>query len=105
EAPGGHLTRDEAAQVLEQDRHAAEGAVGQCARGLGPCLVESGPDHRVEPGVDRLDPGYRRLYQVLRADLAAAHEVGLRGGIKPGHIGHAWHATAPAAALPAEGER
>ena len=105
EAPGGHLTRDEAAQVLEHDRHAAERAVGQRARGLGPRLVEPGPDHRVQPGVDRLDPADRRLYQVLRADLAAAHEVGLRGGIQPGHIGHAWHATVPAAALVAEGER
>ena len=95
EARGGHLTGHEAAQVLEQDRHAAERAVRQRARGLGPSLVKPGPDHRAQPGVERLDPADRRLHQVLGADLAAAHEVGLGGGIKPGQIGHAWHGTAP----------
>ena len=55
------------AQVLQQERHAAEGAVGQ--RRVGGRLagvVEPADDHRVQHRVDPLDPLDRRLEQFGR---------------------------------------
>jgi hypothetical protein len=66
------LAGERAAQVLEQDRHAAERAVGQVARRLPPRLVEPGADHGVQLGIDLLDPGDGVLGQLRGAGLTAA---------------------------------
>src|SRR6266542_1308860 len=68
-------------------------AVWQLAAGLQPRSLEPGPDHGVKVWVDRLDPCDGRLHQVLRAKLAVANQVGLRGGVQPGRLDHATHAT------------
>ena len=65
-------------QVLEQERHAAEGAVGQVAGRRLARLVEQRRDHRVELGVQPLDALDRLVDQLGRAGLAA------RGRARPG---------------------
>jgi len=52
EPEGGHLAGDRAAQVLEQDGDAAEGAIGQVTFGLLAGSVEPGPDHRIQLWVE-----------------------------------------------------
>ncbi len=87
------LARDRAAQVLEQDRHAPERAIGQMAVGLQPGRVEPRPDHGVQLRVDRLDAGDGGLGQLLGTYLTAPDEIGLCRGVQPCHLGHIAHAT------------
>jgi hypothetical protein len=89
QAERGGLTRDRAAHVLVQDRHAAERAVGQVAVGLPSRRLEPGPDHGIQPRIDRLDPGDGSLGQLLGAHLAAAHQISLCDGIQPCRFGRA----------------
>ena len=49
------------ADILQQEGHAAEGTIGQRARCLTPGSREELVDHRVELGIELLDPGDRRI--------------------------------------------
>ena len=60
------------AEVLEQERHAAERAIGQDPARLLARLVEPRTDHRVELWIERLDTGDRLVDQLLRAHLPAS---------------------------------
>ncbi len=72
------------ADVLEQERDAAERTVRQrVARRLS-ALVEELMDDRVELRVERLDAPDRLLDQLLGRDVAVADELGLRGRVDPG---------------------
>ena len=72
------------AQVLEQERHAAEGPVGQVAGRRLARLVEQRRDHRVELGVQPLDALDGLVDQLGRAGLAGPDELGLGGGVEAG---------------------
>ena len=93
EAERRGLTSDHAAQILVQDRHAAERPIGQVTVSLQPRRVEPRPDHRIKLRVDRLDRGDPSLCQLLGTYFAAADKVSLRGGVQPCHLGHALNAT------------
>jgi hypothetical protein len=93
EAERRGLTRDRAAQIFVQDRHAAEWAIGQVALGLLPRSIEPCPDHGIQLRVDRLNRGYGRRCQLFGAHLAAADQIGLCGGVQPCRLGHAANAT------------
>ena len=93
EAERRRLTRDRTAQILVQDRHAAERAIGQVAVSLQPRRIEPRPDHSVQLRVDRLNPGDGRLCQLLGTHLTAADKFSLCGGIQPRGLGHAANAT------------
>src|SRR5215469_9245723 len=82
------LPGDHAANVLEQDRHTAERAVGQIAGGFLSGQVESRPDHGVQLRIKLLDPGDGGVHELERACLAAANQIGLRGRVQPGDICH-----------------
>ena len=55
--------------VLEQERHAPEYPVRQRAGGSMPGVVEPPHHHRIDRGVERLDPLDRRLQQLQRRRL------------------------------------
>ena len=72
-----------AEDVLHQERHAAERAVGQLTgSGQRARLVEERHDHRVELAVHALDATDRRVDQLGSARLPAPHEVRLRGRVE-----------------------
>ncbi len=75
------LTGDQAAEILEQDRHAAERAAGQVTSRFLPRQVESRPDHGIQVRIKALDPEDGGIDEFKRADLAAANQVGLRGRV------------------------
>jgi len=85
-----------AGQVLEEERHPAEGSVGK--RGVGGLrarLVEERVDHRVELGVELLDARDGGVGELGRRDLAVAHQPRLGGRIEQGKVvAHARHAMA-----------
>ena len=75
-------------QVLEQEGHAAERAVGQVAGRGGARLVEQRRDHRVELGVEPLDALDRLVDQLARACLPASNQLRLFRGVRD-RTGHA----------------
>ena len=93
EAERRGLTRDHAAQILIQDRHTPERAVGQVPVSLQPRRIEPCPDHGIQLRVDRLNPGDGRLGQLFGTHLTAADKISLSGGIQPCRPGHATNAT------------
>jgi hypothetical protein len=93
EAERRGLARDHAAQILVQDRHAAERAIGQVAVSLEPRRVEPCPDHGIQLRVDRLNPGDGSFCQLFGTHLTAAHKIGLCGGDQPYRLSHATNAT------------
>ena len=65
-----------AADVLHQERHAAEGTVAE-ARLVEPAdAIVIGLDDRVDRRIDRLDRARRRRRQLLRRDVPLAHQLG-----------------------------
>jgi len=82
--------------VLEQKRHAGEWPVRQVALGGCAALViyrRNHRVHRVQLGVQALDPRYGRVNQLYRLDLAPLHEIGLCRGIKGGKLILTWHVS------------
>ncbi len=75
-------------QVLEQEGHSAEGAVGQVAGRGGARLVEQRRYHRVDLGVEALDAGDRLVDQLGRARLPASDQLRLIRGVRD-RTGHA----------------
>ena len=72
-----------AEEVLEQDRDAAERAVGQGARrSLLTCAVEELVYHRVELRVELLDALYGSVDELYGRGFTCADQVGLRGGVE-----------------------
>jgi hypothetical protein len=65
-----------AADVLHQERHAAEGTVAE-ARLVEPAdAIVIGLDDRVDRRIDRLDRARRRRRQFLRRHVPLAHQLG-----------------------------
>ena len=79
---------DAAEQVLEERRHAAERAVGQRALRRGARGVEQRMDDRVQLRVQLLDVVDRGVDELERRRVAGADELGLRGGVELGEVGH-----------------
>ena len=76
-----------AGQVLEEERHPAEGSVGK--RGVGGLrarLVEERVDHRVELGVELFDAADGRVDQLDRADFSRPDQRRLAHGIDGGEV-------------------
>ena len=65
-------------QVFEQQRHAAERAVGKLRRGgLGARFLVERRDHGVELWIQALGPFDRGLHELARLNVAATHELRL----------------------------
>ena len=92
----GGLAGEPGAEVLEQEGHAAEGPVGQLARGLLARLVVEPMDDRVDLGVDALGALDRGLDQLRGRGLAAADQLGLRGRVHLGQLVLAHRSPLPA---------
>ena len=84
------IARGVAHRVLHEERHTPKRSVGQVrGRGLGARPIEAFVDHRVERGVQRLDPRDRGVDELERRCLAARDEIGLGGGVEPREVvGH-----------------
>ncbi len=75
------ITGDAGEQILHDERHTAKRSLRECAGRLRACLLEARVDHRVQLGVELLDPRDRVVDELERRRLALAHELGLRGRI------------------------
>ena len=64
-----------AADVLEQERHAAERTVGEWAAGFPPGALELPMDHAVQLRIERLDSRHRGVDELDRLDVAAANQL------------------------------
>ena len=88
-ATRGHLAGvSGTAAVLEQERHAAEGTVGEVAGGHPRGLLLHGADDGVDLRVDRLDATEGRLQQLEGADFARPDHLGLSQAVTTRQIGH-----------------
>ena len=74
-------------EVLEEEWNTRERPVRQRFRGFSAGSIEEPGDHRVQGGVDRLDPGDGRLDELDGRDLLATDEPGLVEGVEPGERG------------------
>ena len=92
-AVGQRLPGEARVEVLEQERHPAERAVGKIGVGGDVAGVVEPADHdRVECGVEALDALDRRVEQLARCDLALGDQGGLVDGVHPaGLIGERRH--------------
>ncbi len=68
-------------EVLEQERHAPERAVGELTLRVSARPIELPVDHGVDLRIKRLDPGDRRLDELARVHVALGHELGEPGGV------------------------
>jgi hypothetical protein len=80
-------------EVLDEERHAAERAVRERARGVAARVVEALEDDRVEAPVVALDARDRGLDELRGRDLPAPHQVCEPESIEVGVFaeGHARH--------------
>ncbi|MCY1307418.1 hypothetical protein D9M68_836570 [compost metagenome] len=77
-----------AGEVLQQEWHAAERAIGQRAAGTCAGLLELAGDHGVDARIDLLDAGDGRVDQFQRRDIAAGDKPGLGGRVQVNEVGH-----------------
>ena len=76
------IALDAGHQVLDDERHSSERAVGQRARALRPAFEAGGMDDRVQLRVQLLDARDRVVDELDRRRLSATHELGLRGCVE-----------------------
>ncbi len=83
------IALDPGQEVFENQRHAAERSVGQHAGCFGAGLFETRMDHRVQFGVELLDPRDRVVDELERRRFARPDELGLGGRVEErvGHVG------------------
>ena len=87
------------AEVLQEERHAAERPVGQLARRLVPGAVEELVDDRVQLRVELLDARDRLADQLGRRDLLGADQLRLCRRVQPCRVlAHAAHGSEARAA-------
>ena len=82
-AVGDALTGVAGKQIFDQERHAAKRTVGQRSSGGVTRVVEPADHHRIEGGIDALDPLDGRFEQFERRHLTVAHQGGLVDRIHP----------------------
>ena len=68
--------------VLEQERHAGEGAVERCVGRVAPRPLELSMDHRVECGIQPFRAGDGFVDELDRLHVAAPHELTEGGGVE-----------------------
>ena len=85
------LAFDLAEDVLEQERHSAEGPVGKPGPGLFADAFEAAQDHGVELRVEPLDAGDGSVDQLQGRNLPIAHQFRLCRRVQASHVVHGSH--------------